>query len=186
MTRVALFGGSFNPPHLGHQALGLMVLEACPVDELWLVPTFRHVFDKELAPFEHRVAMCRRLIAPLGSRARVCEVEAELAAERSRTLDTLEELGRRHPGIELRLVIGADILQERHRWHRWDQVVALAPPLVFQRHGFPGGDLPAPPEVSSTEIRRRLAAGESALPLVPRSVMDYIAAQGLYGDRKDS
>jgi nicotinate-nucleotide adenylyltransferase len=180
MSAVAIFGGSFNPPHLGHQALCLMLLEACAVDELWLVPTYRHYFGKELADYEHRLEMCRRMIAPLAGRARVSEVERELDAASSRMLDTLQELQKRHPGDHFRLVVGADILQETDRWYRWDEVTALAPPLVFGRHGYSGGDLPAPPDISSTSIRDALARGESALPLVPRSVQEYIEAEGLY------
>ena len=184
MTRVGIFGGSFNPPHLGHQALCLMLLECGEVDELWMVPTYRHVFSKKLAPYEDRVAMCERCVAPLGGRAKVSRVEEELGGDQSRMLDTLRELGRRHSQHHFRLAIGADILLETDRWHRWEDVARLAPPLVFERRGYEGGMLPAPPEISSTEIRDRLGRGESALPLVPKSVMDYIAERGLYLDRK--
>jgi len=180
MTRVAIFGGSFNPPHLGHQALCLMLLETCPVDEVWLVPTFRHYFGKALAGFEDRVALCEQLIAPLGKRARISRVESELPNPQGRMLDTLQALSSAHPAHAFRLVIGADILLETDRWHAWNEIVKLAPPIVFQRHGYDGGDLPAPPDVSSTQIRERLARGESAVPLIPRSVQEVIGARGLY------
>lgn len=180
MSRVGIFGGSFNPPHLGHQALCLMLLEACEIDELWLVPTYRHYFGKELADYDHRVVMCERLIAPLGERACVSQVEKQLSADKSRMLDTLQELHKRHSQIDFRLVVGADILQETDRWYRWDEVAALAPPLVFGRHGYEGGELPAPPDISSTRIRELLAQGETALPMVPRSVQEYIDAEDLY------
>ncbi len=182
MSKVAIFGGSFNPPHLGHQVLCLMLLEACEVDEVWLVPTYRHTFGKALAPFEHRQAMCERMAAPFGVRALVSHVERDLDADTSRMLDTLQELERRHPEHEFRLAIGADILLETDKWHRWQEVIALAPPLIFGRRGYAGGDLPAPPEISSTLIRERLAAGKSAVPLVPRSVQDYADEHGLYRD----
>lgn len=182
MGGIAIIGGSFNPPHLGHQVMCLMVLEACEVDEVWVVPTYKHCFDKRLASFEHRVAMCERMIRPFGDRARVSRVEEELGRDKSRMLETLEELCRRHPEHDFRLVIGADILLETKRWYRWEDVVALAPPLVFARRGFEGGDLPAPPEISSTEIRERLGQGHSAVPLLPRSVMECIAREGLYRD----
>jgi nicotinic acid mononucleotide adenylyltransferase len=80
MTRVALFGGSFNPPHAAHQLVALYVLETQPVDELWFVPTYAHPFGKQLATYEHRIAMCELAAAALGPRARVSQVEAELAA----------------------------------------------------------------------------------------------------------
>src|SRR3954452_22589054 len=106
--RVALFGGSFNPPHVAHQLVGLYVLETEPVDELWLIPCFKHPFDKALAPFEDRLAMCELAAAALGPRARVSDCERRLGGE-SRTLRTVKALQAQHPGVELSLVIGGDI-----------------------------------------------------------------------------
>lgn len=185
MTRVALYGGSFNPPHVSHQLISLLVLETCPVDELWWLPTHRHAFEKKLAPWDDRVAMCRLATARLGDEVSVCTIEAELSGEENRTFHTLEALAARHPDASFRLVVGADILAESESWFRWDEVVRAAPPIVIERDGFSAGPyassaLPAVPAVSSTEIRRHLAAGESAVPLVSRSVMDYIARGGLY------
>lgn len=185
--RVALFGGSFNPPHLAHQIAMLVVLETEPVDQLWMIPTYRHAFGKALVDFDDRVAMCRRAAAPLGPRVSVSEVERELGRAQSRSYDTVIELGRRHPGASFRLVVGEDILAERDAWHRWDDLARLAPPIVLGRAGLtPTSGAEADPHrialpaVSSTEVRARLARGETAVPLVPRSVMDYIAERGLY------
>jgi len=188
-SRVAIFGGSFNPPHVAHQLVALFVLETMPIDELWFVPTWRHPFAKHLARYEDRVAMCELAAAPLGARVRVSRIEEEVARApgfvASRTFDTLQALAARHSGASFHLVIGADILGETDKWYRWDDVVALAPPIVVGRGGFPvpAGAIVAGiemPEVSSTEVRARLARGESALPLVPRSVLGYIAHRGLY------
>lgn len=177
---VALYGGSFNPPHVAHQMACLFVLETQEVDRLWVVPTFRHAFAKHLVPFEDRFHMCQLAFAALGARVAVSRVEEELGRPKSRTLDTLQELVRRHPAARFRVVVGADILAERDKWHRWDEIQALAPPIVVGRRGYPGpGDFELP-DVSSTEVRARLARGESALPLVPRAVMNYIAERGLY------
>ncbi len=180
MARIAIFGGSFNPPHVGHQALCLMLLETCEVDEVWLVPTYRHYFGKQLAAFHQRVALCERLVAPLGTRAKISEVERELPDSQGRMLDTLAALRERHSEHEFRLVIGADILLETDRWHAWDEVVAMAPPIVFKRHGYEGGELPAPPDVSSTAIRSSLVRGESAVPLIPIAVQAHISEHKLY------
>ncbi len=180
MSKIAILGGSFNPPHIGHQTLCLMLLETCEIDEVWVVPTFRHYFGKELVAFSDRVALCERMVAPLAPRAKVCEIEGQLPKPTGRMLDTLLALTRQHPEHQYRLVIGADILLETDRWHAWQEVTTLAPPLIFARRGYQGGDLPAPPEASSTKIREQLAAGHSALPWVPKSVQEYIDAHGLY------
>src|SRR5262249_21197575 len=111
---LAIFGGSFNPPHVAHQMACLYVLETQPVDHLICMPAFLHPFDKALAPFGDRVEMCRLLVAPLGERASVSTLEEEL--DDGRTLVLVEALRAREPEATLRLVIGADILRERDKW----------------------------------------------------------------------
>lgn len=177
---LAIFGGSFNPPHVAHQMVVLYVLETQRVDHLVCLPSYRHPFDKALAPYADRVEMCRRMVAPFGARASVSTIEEELGGEHSRTLTVLQALAAQSPGARLRFVIGADILPERDKWWRWSDIEALAPPIVVGRVGFPSPDGPALPEVSSTEIRTRLAAGRSVEGLVPRSVIEYLHAKGLF------
>ena len=180
MTTIAIFGGSFNPPHVAHQMVCLFVLEAYPVDQLWVVPTFHHPFAKTLVDFEHRYAMCERAVAPFAGRVKVSRIEAELGQPASRTLHTLQALHARHPEASFRLVVGADILVERDKWYRWDEVERLAPPIVVGRRGYPSTAGFELPDISSTEVRARLAAGELAAPLVPTRVLQYITEQGLY------
>ncbi len=176
---VGLFGGSFNPPHVAHQMLALYVLETHDIDQLWMVPTYRHAFAKQLIDFTHRCRMCELLADGLGERVRVSQIEAELGGDVSRTLDTLEALIERNPAVQFRLVIGADILAESRKWYRWDDIVALAPPIVVGRGGHDDAGVALPP-VSSTEIRERLASGRSVAHLLPRSVCAYISDHGLY------
>ena len=181
MIRLAIFGGSFNPPHLAHQMAALGALEIDAVDEVWLVPTYRHAFGKTLAPFADRVEMCLRMAAPLGPRVTVSTVEAEIGGE-SRTLHTLERIAELLPGAELRLLIGADILDETGSWYRWEDVERRAPPLVFGRAGYRGSarcELVLP-DISSTEVRRRVAAGEPVADLLPAAVAGYIFERNLY------
>lgn len=181
---VAIFGGSFNPPHVAHQLACLYALETQPIDAVWLIPTWRHAFEKQLAPFEDRLEMCRRAAAPLGPRVQVSTVERELAGEHSRTLVTLEALARQHPAHQWRLIIGADILPERGKWYRWEAVERLAPPIVLGRQGYAAppelGPLVELPGISSTVVRARVAQGEAIDTLVPREVVGYIVERGLY------
>jgi nicotinate-nucleotide adenylyltransferase len=184
---IALFGGSFNPPHAAHQLVALYVLETQDVDALWLVPTFNHPFGKPLAAYEHRVAMCELAVAPLGARARVDRSEEALARRpdfvASRTLDLIEMYEALRPGERFRLVIGSDILGETSKWHRWDEVARRAPPIVLARPGHPGGDGPVMPDVSATRVRELLAARDPAVSaLVPRTVLSYIDRHGLFRD----
>jgi len=188
MTRVALFGGSFNPPHAAHQLVALYVLETQPIDELWFVPTYAHPFGKPLADYDHRIAMCELAAAALGRRASASRAEADLAARpgfvTSHTLDLVEHVIAQ--GHAPRLVIGSDILGEAASWHRWDDLVARAPLIVVGRggHALPQGSIATPvtmPELSATHIRDLLARGASDVSgLVPREVLRYIAQHHLY------
>jgi len=188
MTDVALFGGSFNPPHVAHQLVALYVLETQPIDELWFVPTYAHPFGKPLVAYDHRIAMCELAAAALGPRARTSRAEAELAARpgfvTSHTLDLIDHVAA--AGHELRLVVGADILGESTKWYRWADVVARAPLIVVGRggHALPPGSVAtgvSMPEISATQVRDLLAQRASSVSgLVPRDVLRYIAEHHLY------
>jgi nicotinate-nucleotide adenylyltransferase len=190
MSRIALFGGSFNPPHAAHQLVALYVLETCDVDELWFVPTFAHPFGKPLVAYEHRLAMCELAATPLGARVRVSRAEEQLAQRpgfvSSRTLELVEMLITDTPGATFRLVVGTDILGETHKWYRWSELVERAPVIVVGRSGYelpPGGQETGVvmPEISATRIREQLAARDPAVAsLVPREVLRYIDAHHLY------
>ncbi len=184
---VALFGGSFNPPHLGHLGVCAHVLAVHP-GELWLLPTFVHPFGKQLAPFDDRVAMCELLLADLDDparRARVVPIERDVPARTGRTIDTLSYLHGLHPALSFRLVLGADLFEERHQWKDFDEVERLAPPLWIPRRGFEDanralGLTPFLGDVRSVEIRARLGAGGSLDGLVTERVARYISRHALY------
>jgi nicotinate-nucleotide adenylyltransferase len=180
--QIAVFGGSFNPPHVAHVLAVAYLLTRHRLERVIIVPAFRHPFHKELVSFDHRVAMARLAMSDLGG-AEVSQIERELGGDVSHTVDTLAALAARHPSSKLRLVIGADVLHDRDKWHRFDRIVELAPPIVLGRAGVCHPEAPVAllPEVSSTKIRAALARGDSSVaPLVPWRVRDYIAEHGLY------
>jgi len=188
--RVAMYGGSFNPPHVGHVLGVVYALSTAPIDEVLVVPVYRHPFAKDLAPYPDRLAMCQLALGWI-PRVTISSVEEELGGE-SLTLRTIEHLTATRPGWSLRLLVGSDVLADLPKWHRWDRIAELAPPLVLGRAGvdaaradvtWVGGDeVKMLPEVSSTEIRVALEAGEleAVRALVPASVLDLIAAKRLY------
>jgi nicotinate-nucleotide adenylyltransferase len=184
VSRVAVFGGSFNPPHVGHVLACALILSVEEVDRVLVVPTYVHPFAKPLAPFEDRATMCELAMAWMPS-VEVSRVEAELGGE-SRTLRTLETLARAHPDWALRLIIGADILAEAPRWFGFDAITKLAPPIVLGRAGAQDNRGAGPallPEVSSTQVRAAVARGawSDLEKLVPRAVLAHVRARGLYG-----
>jgi nicotinate-nucleotide adenylyltransferase len=193
---VALFGGSFNPPHVAHQMVALYVLETRPVDELWFVPALVHAFGKPLAPFADRLRMCQLAAAALGERVRVSDVESRLDPP-SRTLQMVERLRQETPHARFSLIIGSDLVAEIDHWYGAETLRRTVPIIEVGRseegttpatEGRPSAPV-APstgarikmPAVSSTEIRARLATGDHAGEWVPKAVLDYITSRGLYG-----
>jgi nicotinate-nucleotide adenylyltransferase len=107
-------------------------------------------------------------------------VEGELGG-RSRTYDTMVHLQRTHPELSFSLLIGADILQEQDSWYRFEDLQRLVPVKVLGRSGYPSpAGAPLLPPISSSEIRRRLAAGQEVSAVVPAAVLAYIERHGLY------
>ena len=177
MPEIALFGGSFDPPHIGHLLAASYVLATEPIDELWLVPVERHPFAKPLVgSYDHRVELCERLAAQL-SRTRVSRAEQE--SGQGRTVDLLEWLHRKHPQTRWALVLGTDLDAEKPQWKRFDRVEQLARIITVRRGGYGEGAV-AIPEISSTRVRALLKAGGDASQLVPRTVLQAIRDAGTY------
>jgi len=183
VKRWGLFGGSFDPPHVGHLMAGALALSRGDIDRLVVVPCFDHPFGKAMAPYEERLAMARMAFEPL-ARAEVSDIESRLERP-SRTLFTLRALAAAHPGARWSLVVGADVPLERAQWHRFDDLIAEADLFVIGRAGRGGGaSTPDVPDVSSTELRRRLAADEDLCGWLDARVERHIRSKGLYGVRR--
>lgn len=193
---IALFGGSFNPPHVCHSLATHWVLQTQPVDEVWWIPTYQHAFDKQLVDFEARLQMCRIATGDL-SRVRIDDVERSLGGE-SRTIDTVRELHNRHENTDFWLVIGTDILDETDRWKDWDKLTKMVHLVILGRQGYDydgadssvfeyarsvhdSGNLRLP-DVSSTLIRKCLqdCDYDAVADWIPRGVLAYIDRHKLY------
>jgi nicotinate-nucleotide adenylyltransferase len=186
VLKVGLFGGSFDPPHVGHVLGAAYALATGGFDRILVVPVFAHAFEKTLAPFKHRVEMTRRAFHGLRT-VEVSTVEEGLGVP-SRTLRTVDLLLSSNPGWRLRLIVGTDVLAEAPKWHAFDEIVKKAPLFVLGRAGVaPEGPPSVLPEVSSTEVRDRLRAvagfridDPTLSRLVPRAVLEYADVHGLY------
>lgn len=180
--QVALLGGSFNPPHVGHLLAAHYVRATQDVDEVWLMPTFVHPFRKPTVDFEHRVHMCERMCQDAAGWMKTSRVESEVGKD-GRTVDTLDFLQARHPEHRFSLIIGSDILKDLPHWKDFDRIQRMARVVVLYRAGYPADGTVGPPLaiVSSTDIRERLSRGELPSDLVPRRVLDYAREHQLYG-----
>jgi len=195
--RYGILGGSFDPIHLGHTAAAEGVLARRGLAAVLLVPAGQAPHKRGcVASFAERLEMAR-----LAVRGRAGLEVLDLEGVRggiSYTIDTLGELRRIRPGASFELLVGADMLGDLPTWRRAEEVVSAALVVGFGRPGeaseaarrrfdevFGAGrhiwiELEAVP-VSSTEVRRRLAAGEPVGGLLDPSVEAFIRGRGLYG-----
>lgn len=182
---VAIFGGSFDPPHVGHLMACYYLLEAHGVDEVWVVPVYRHPFAKDLAPYDARVEMCEAAVGVFGGRVKVSRLEEELSREGRPvyTVDLIGELRRRFPDHVFSFIIGSDVVAELGGWKDFEKVKELARMVVLRRRGFDdsGEDYKAMlPEISSSWIRDAIRRGLPVEGLLPIRVLRYIHRERLY------
>ncbi len=171
--RIAIFGGSFNPPHIGHVAICRYVADHHLADQILVVPCFEHPFGKPLAAYDHRFAMCRLAFADL-PRAEISSIEQELGGV-SYTARTVRALQSRVPDAALSLVIGEGSENDLAQWREgaWlQQHVSLI--------RIPRGPHSPIPDISASAIRDRLREGADITTWIPSTVIAYIAQHHLY------
>jgi nicotinate-nucleotide adenylyltransferase len=193
-VKLGLFGGTFDPPHIGHLIVAQDVLAAVGLERIVFIPAARppHKRRTDMAPPALRLAMLRAAIAG-DDRFDTDDLELHRTGP-SYTVDTLAAYRERVPGAALHLIVGADQFAELDTWHDAERVRALATMCVMTRAGdgadahvdrvAPGAavlDVPVTRiDLSSSEIRRRVQAGEPIRYLVPEAVAAMIRENGLY------
>jgi nicotinate-nucleotide adenylyltransferase len=202
--RIGIFGGTFDPVHLGHLILAEQCREQAKLDQVWFVPALLppHKQDWTLTPFAQRVEMLALAIA--GQPAfRIEELEKERPGP-SYTVDTLDTLHARHPDHSWHLLIGSDTQADLPLWRQPERIVQLAELLIMVRPDhvvlapeqlkaslrlanevqFKQRLIDAPLiEISSSDLRRRVSEGRSLRFMVSRAVECYIHDKQLYQGR---
>ncbi len=205
--RIGVFGGSFDPVHVGHLHVARSAQRAAELDRLIWVPAARppHKPDRILAGADDRVRMLELAIA-LSPSWSISKLELERAGP-SYTIDTLRELRDAAPGARFHLVLGGDNLDGFAKWREVRAILAIATPIVVVRRGDErelcarlarelGTEVGAQIErglvtdevvlVSSTALREALERGELAERELPAGVAEYIRARGIYRRRNSS
>lgn len=179
--RVALFGGKFDPPHLGHQLTIFLCLEKFAMDEVWVLPSAAHAFGYEMSPFALRLRMCRLLAAPWkrSGRVRVLADEEKMTERPVYTIDLVRHLTTAYGPRDYHLIIGEDNWKARADWKEFDELSRMATPLVIGRGGDSKSRI-ALPDISSTAIRTAIATGTPWEHLVPAGVPEFVHDHGLY------
>ncbi len=196
--KIGCFGLNANPPHLGHREAAEVFLDSAFVDQVWLIPTFQHPFGKaDIAPWEHRVNMCRLLEnKDIGIWVSLAECEMLdpgcLKPSKSYTVDTLAYLRRTYPNFEFVWCVSSDIVVSGsyRNWHHWEELAREEKILVSERAGYllAKDVLPKPfvragrclKDISSTQIRELLRAGKDIKPYAGEKVAEYIRKHKLY------
>ncbi len=193
MNRIAVLGGAFDPPHIGHLLLAQWALEELGVDRVVFMPYFSSAYKRPVASAEDRVEMVRLAIAGIdGFELDTREVER---GGITYTIDTVEDLLKERPGLEIYWLLGADALRGLPSWKDWEKLVKLVKFAVATRHSEGLADqlrdmvgvvyLSMPRmEISSSLIRERLRQGLSVRFLVPDEVEAYIKRHGLYSGER--
>lgn len=174
--RVALFGGSFDPPHLGHVLAACYARIVAQVDEVWVLPVARHAYAKPISPWQQRWQLCQNAFAGLDF---VHLRDDEQRNPDGFTFDLIEILRRAHPDHRWLLLGGTDTAHDLLNWHRGAELVKLIDVIPVPRRGY--DDHPAAlPQISSSMIRERLQRGEDIRELVTPAVAELIAANEWY------
>ncbi len=187
-ARVGVFGGTFDPIHVGHLAAASEVCAALSLDLLLVTPADVQPFKDAgaVTPARHRLAMARLAVKD-DPRMEVSDVDIVRGAP-TYTVDTLRDIAAAFPGSELFFITGADALERLDEWREAKVLKTLATFVGVSRPGYSlspsGGDVrfvevPAL-QVSSTDVRRRVAVGQPIDYLVPAAVVDYIEETKLY------
>jgi nicotinate-nucleotide adenylyltransferase len=184
-VRIGVFGGTFDPVHVGHLAIANAALESVPLDRVLFVPAKRAPL-KEHGPVADAADRLRMLELAVTGEPRFGVSRVELDRDGpSYTVETLERLS---GSDDLFLILGSDAMANLPRWKDADRIARLATLTVAERPGAPErmGDSPivrfdAPRlDISSRELRARAARGLSLRYLVPEPVWKHIEARGLY------
>ncbi len=163
---IVLFGGSFNPPHDGHVAIVRRLARRKTVNEVWILPVYRHRFRKRLFPFPDRMRLCRQVFGPLSRKVQVKDLEKKVRGG-GRTLSLILYLQKQFPRYRFYLALGSDAYRQRHSWYRFDEIQKRVKLIIFPR-----GPRSPIPNVASRQIRCSLSRGRLPVGL-PSAVQKF-------------
>ena len=164
--QIGIFGGSFDPPHLGHLRSAQRLLGHKSVDQAWLMPCYSHVWEKKLSPVKHRLAMTK-LLENKNIKVSTIEIEQKRPVP---TIETLRILRKKYPNDRFFWVIGEKSLPELPKWKDYEKLISNNDLLVVAE--IKG--------ISSSIIRQRVKKNLSLKGFVSKKVAEYIKNNGLY------
>jgi len=187
--KIAILGSSFNPPHLAHLSIAKQILDFCPIDYVWLMPTYQYNprFKKNLISFKHRLNMSKYLER---SKIKVKDLEKTIKGP-SYTYKLIKLLQKKHPKVHFSFIIGSDQLKNFSKWHCWQELLKICHFYVFPRENdeqiilHKNMEIVSSPllklsKISSSQIRKKVKIKKSIKNLVNKKVEKYIKDNKLY------
>ena len=175
MKKIGIFGGSFNPIHMGHIALAQAVQKQCGLDEVWLMVSPQNPLkrnDSDLLDDGLRLEMAQKALEGIDGVV-ACDYEFHLPKP-SYTWNTLQNLAKDYPDYTFTLLIGGDNWAHFQRWRHWKDILWHHDVIVYPRDEYQGTISVPLLNVSSTEIRKRVRAGQSISGLVPACIVSDV------------
>lgn len=191
--RIGIFGGSFNPPHIGHLIIGSYVLQQCGLDEVWFLVSPLNPLkadNVDLAKNSDRIAMVS-LLCDNYPKLRPCDIEFSMT-QPSFTCDTLHLLSKRFPLHDFSLIIGGDNWSKFNRWRNYEEIISGYEIIVYPRPEEKIAAIPSNAKkitvlknapslnLSATFIRQQCAGGYDIRPYLTTDVYNYILENNLY------
>lgn len=175
MKRIGIFGGSFNPIHNGHIALAQAVLRQCALDEIWMMVSPQNPLKKDYSDLlddQLRLGLVKKALEGIDG-IKACDYEFHLPKP-SYTWNTLLHLSKEYPDHRFYIIIGGDNWAHFQRWHHWQDILWHHDIIVYPRDNHPGTINVPLLDISSTDIRRRVRAGESIEGIVPNCIIPMV------------
>lgn len=164
--KIAILGGSFDPPHIGHKIIAKQMRKDYKFDQVWLLPCCLHAFSKPLTAPTHRLNMAKMLKE---KNIKVSDYEIKRGGI-SLSIETLIELSKIYPKHKFSWIIGSDQVKDFPKWEGWEEIINVYGLIIAKRI----------PNISSTIIRRHVKQKKPISHLVPKSVERYIKKHKLY------
>lgn len=194
--RIGIYGGSFNPIHIGHTSLAQSLVEQKIVDEVWLLVSpmnpLKQSANPDILDYAERLHIARLATEGMNG-IRVSDFENSLPIP-SYMVNTLSELTKAYPQHQFSLIIGADNWSDFHKWYKWKDILTSYPIIIYRRPGYDLdttsdavqsaksitiADTPLYP-ISSTQIRQAIRQGQIPSEWLSPNAIEYIKERGLY------
>lgn len=177
--RIAIFGGAFDPPHVGHLLATQYVLGSGLADAVWWLPCWQHRFAKAMTPFRQRLAMCRLALATLPSnKVKLSAFERTFKGD-GRSLLLLRALQKRYPRQRFVWMMGSDNYQQRQRWYGFATLQREFGTIIIPRQASTTAAKIAIPNINSSQLRSDWRRHKTAVGMIP-AVASYLREEGLY------